>query len=667
MNILIPYSWLKEYLQTDLSPKDFASMISAHGPSIERWHQTEDGDVVFDVEITTNRIDAYSIFGMAREANTILQYNEKKSKLLEPDLPEIINGSGVNHELYTDVDEELCPRFTAVVIDGVCIEKSPKFMTERLEKVGVRSLNNVVDVTNYVMWELGQPMHVFDYDKIVGHKMILRKASAGEKLETLDGVVRTIPEGSIIIEDGSGKLIDLAGVMGGENSAVDENTRRVLLFAQTYNPHVIRKTTMIMAHRTEAASRFEKGLDPEQVMPALQRATALLLEHAGGTVASDVIDIYPKPYQSREVQVSLNTLAIAIGTPIASDQVQSILELLGFETDAEDEVITARVPSFRANDIETPEDLVEEVARMYGYHNIASVLPAGQIPTRPKNSKTKYITKAKTALKYFGFTEFYTNSATAKENIGKIKLNPEDYITIKNPLVEDFLVMRPHLLATMLPAISENLARFPELQVFEMSRVYVPVKKGLPDEKLMLQLVSTNSDLLVLKGIVEATAKEFGIVDLVFEPETESDRYMSGTSAAISHQKTPIGHIGILAQDIGQAFGITKPLSVAKLHVDYLIEHASDVVTFKTVPKYPALVEDLTFVISADEPVGPLLSKLKYADALVTRVELLDTYTGKNIGKDKKSVTVRVTYQSPTKLLSEKDILPLKQKLHELI
>lgn len=665
MNILVPYSWLKEFLEVNLSPKEFANLVSAHGPSIEKWHATDDGDVVFDVEVTTNRIDAYSIYGLAREARAILAYNGHKATLKEVDAPEIINGSGVNHQLYADVEESLCSRFTAVVLEGVEIGLSPDFVKERLEKVGERSLNNVVDVTNYVMWELGQPMHVFDYDKIKGHKMTLHAAKGGEKLVTLDGTTREIPKGAIVIDDAE-RLIDLAGIMGGENSAVDNNTKRVLLFVQTYNSHVIRKTSMQMAHRTEAAARFEKGLDPENVMPALRRATQLLREHAGAIVASDVIDLYPNSYEPKEASVSLQKIHSTIAPDLKVEDTIKILELLGFEARSDDEKITVTVPSFRADDITIEEDLIEEIARMYGYHNLPSNLPAGQIPQRPDNIVAKRIAQAKTALKYLGFTELFTNSAVGKDQIAKLQLDPENYITIKNPLTEDFVVMRPHLLASMLPVVAKNLPRFTNLQVFELSKIYVPQKQGLPQEKRMLQFVTTDTNLLRLNGTIETIFDQLNITGVRTKPDDSSPRYETGTAGLFYHGKDQIGHIGILAKAVAQAFDITQPLAIAKVDFDYVIAQSSDDVHFEPIPKFPALIEDVSLTVDSTTPVGPLIEQIKTLDKLIKNVELIDTYAGNRVGESKKSLTFRITYQSPTKLLSDKDIAGNRKKIQAI-
>ncbi len=666
MNILIPYSWLKEYLKTDLGPKEFASVVSLYGPSIERWHETADNDVVFDVEITTNRVDAYSVFGMAREAHAILQYNNIPSSLIEPETPELINRSGVNYELYAEVDPGLCPRFTAMIIDGVTVGQSPDFIKDRLEKVGERSLNNLVDITNYCMYELGQPMHVFDYDKIVGHKMVLRKSRAGETLTTLDNVKRTLPDGAIVIEDAE-KLIDLAGIMGGKNSAIDEETKRVLLFVQTYDPHTIRKTAMHLAHRTEAAARFEKDLDEESVLPALKRAATMITEYAAGTIASELIDIYPRPQESKTVSVRLEQVQATIGIAIEPNRIETILSLLGFDVLENGDTITVSVPSFRSKDISIPQDLIEEIARMYGYHNIPATLPGGQIPNRPENTAAKRITQIKMALKYLGFTEVYTNSATGKENIESIGIDANQCVTIKNPLTQDFVYMRPHLLATMLPVVAENLPRFPKLNIFELSRIYYPKKDDLPFEKTLLQILSTDLSVLVMKGIGEALLGQVGISAIETRPYTDTAKLDPASAGKMFNGKSELATVGLIAPHILQSFNISQSLTSLNIDIDRLIEFSSDATAFHPIAKYPALVEDISFVVDQDEPVGPIVNAVSRADKLIVQVDVLDMFASGRVGEGNKSITLRISYQSPTKLLSEKNTAKARQKVEHLL
>ncbi len=306
MNIKIPVSWLREYLKTDVAAKTIATYLTASGPSVERTEK-HDEDLIFDIEITTNRPDAFSVFGIAREACAILESNSQKAKLVDP--------AGLNLNLEPDStktlnlgviikDKSLCPRFSAIVVDNIKIKPSPAIIKNRLEACGIRAINNIVDISIYIMLELGQPMHTFDFDKIKDAKMVLRESREGEKIRTIDGQIRKLPKGAIVIED-SEKLIDLCGIMGGENSQINSRTKRVLLFVQSYDSLRIRKTVQALAFRTEAATRFEKGVDLEGIIPALSRAVYLAKQTAGAKVASELIDIYPKKAEAKTINLNI--------------------------------------------------------------------------------------------------------------------------------------------------------------------------------------------------------------------------------------------------------------------------------------------------------------------------------------------------------------------------
>jgi len=292
MNIRVPVSWLRDYLKANITAKTIANLLSLSGPSIERVEKRGD-DYIFDIEVTSNRSDAFSVFGIAREANTILTNENIKSELIPPKGLSLPLEPDRTNPLTLDVkitDHRLCPRFTAIVVDNVKIKPSPALIRKRLESVGIRAINNIVDISNYIMLELGQPMHTFDFDKIKNHKMTLRLSREGEKIKTLDGKVQKLPKGAIVIED-EGRLIDLCGIMGGENSQITRRTKKVVLFVQAYDPQTIRKTCQALAFRTEAATRFEKGIDLEGIVPALSRAVYLTKQVSNAKIASELIDI----------------------------------------------------------------------------------------------------------------------------------------------------------------------------------------------------------------------------------------------------------------------------------------------------------------------------------------------------------------------------------------
>ncbi len=362
MNILIPHSWLKDYIKTDAKPAEIASALSLHAFSVEKIIETSSGEPVYEIEITPNRGDALSVLGIARELRALLprlgfkvEWQKLKNK----------KGNEAD-KLKLDVqivDKSLVPRFSALILEDVQIKDSPDFMKQKLEVVGQRALNNIIDITNYLMFDRGQPMHAFDYDKIKGAKMILRQSKKGEKIITLDGMERVLPEGVIVIEDGEGRLIDLCGIMGAQNSEVDAKTKRVLLFVQVYDPVRIRKSSMALGHRTEAALRFEKGIDFDGVILALWEAADLMKQYANAKEASKLIDILNVEYKPKEVLVDYEKINLVAGIEIKKKEIDEILQGLGFEFSGQ----KVKVPSWRYDDIDLPEDLAEEVIRVYVY------------------------------------------------------------------------------------------------------------------------------------------------------------------------------------------------------------------------------------------------------------------------------------------------------------
>ncbi len=563
MNILIPDSWLREFIKTDATPETIAEKLSLCSLSVEKLHQ-RGGETIYEIEITPNRYDTLSVLGIAREVAAVLPRFGLKAELIPLNTFETLYTLDTQPLNITITDPELCPRFTALVLDNVEIKGSPKIIQDRLEMSGVRALNNVVDVSNYLMLELGQPMHIFDFDKLdnapaptveTGHapslqkELILRESKKGEKLTTLDGVSRTMPKGAIVIESG-GQLIDLCGIMGGENSAVDENTQRILLFIQIYDPVRIRKTSQELALRTEASTRFEKGIDPAGILPAMNRAVEMLQENAGARIASQLIDIKNEAWQPHEVELEIPEVERLLGVRLEREEIIEILKSLGFEITVRNSglqipSIVAKVPSWRDKDIAIPADLVEEVARLHGYHNLPNLMPEGAIPTTPREKKFYWEDKAKDFLKHQGFYEVYNYSFVSKRLLKRLLPNlnfnssvhgrepncinyntylPKGVLKVKNPLNLELEYLRPSLLPSLLQNLEENKGQaLPSkawpLKIFELERVYLPLKnQDLPQENFRLtgivfvdeQKTKNNEQFYVVKGIVEGVGN-FGL------------------------------------------------------------------------------------------------------------------------------------------------------------
>jgi len=650
MNIQISDSWLREFLETKATPSQIAEYLSLCSQSVEKL--IKDGEeTVYDIEITTNRPDCLSVYGIGRELSAILPRFEIKAKLKEvptAKIPKIITGLPLQVKISKT---ELCPRFTALIFDNITIKPSPSFVQKRLENSGIRALNNVIDISNYLMLELGQPMHTFDYDKILKHKMFLREAKEGEEIITLDGQKRALEEGIIIIEDGEGRIVDLCGIMGAKNSETDENTKRVLLFIQTYDPMRIRRACQVLGFHTEAAARFEKGIDPEGVSLAMERATLLFKEWCGGKVGSKLIDIYPSPPKTKSISVTKTKIDNLMGTDIKLTEAKEFLDNLGFKTkiDAKKTSLVSTVPHWRNADIDISEDIIEEIARVYGYHNLPDILPPLTTLNFQKDDRFEWENKIKTALKYWGFTETVNYSMVGKNLIH----NPADHLKISNPLIEDLLYLRTSLIPSLLEVIGKNPAE-EETNIFELANIYLPGGKDeLPLEIMTLTLaVAGESKYLKIKGVLEVLLKELGIEKFTIQPE-EFPNLNHGAKILVG--ETNIGIMGEVVPSELTRFNINQKVTILNIQLERLIPFAAPVKKFTPLPKYPPIIEDLSFIFPPETYIGPVIEEIKKTTDLIKSVELLDTY------QDTK--TFRITYQSSKRNLTDREIKKPREKI----
>lgn len=604
MQILIPDSWLREFIETDASPKQIQEALSLCGPSIERLHKKGD-DYVYDIEVTTNRVDMMSVTGIAFECMAILPRFGYKVKMKNDPYAKQINLSTKSKVEYlkVTVDKNLCFRFSAALIKDVKVGESPKIIRDRLELCGLRPLNNVVDISNYLMLEMGHPVHTFDYDKIAGHKMILRESKKGEQLTTLDGKTFKLPGGNIVIEDGSGKLIDLCGIMGGQNSAVDENTKNVLLFVQVYEPSRIRKTSMSLAHRTDAAVLFEKGLAVENVLPTLQKGVEMF-----GRSKETVLDILNVSEKLSTIKLEIpltEFVSKRLGINLSSAEITKILKSLEFNVKSQYEV---EVPWIRTADVTIAEDLVEEVARIYGYHNLPSQLMSGNLPLIRNDKSFYWENRIKQALKYWGFTETYTYSLVEKDS----------GLKLKNPLSSEWAYLRTSLIPSHQKIIIENLGRVKQLDLFEIANVYLPRKNELPLEQLHLIISSSNLNFSRLKGIVESLEIELGT-------KIKYTQYLDNNFVAVEINLGPV------------------------------LQTATSIKTYIPISKFSPIIEDVNIILT--ESYDTLINKIKKISPLIKQIDLIDKYENK--------LTLRITYHDPKKQLSSLDVTPIRIQLQK--
>jgi len=663
MNILIPYSWLKEFLETEAKPEEVAKYLSLCSQSVEKITPTLDGDYIYEIEITTNRADCLSVYGIARELGAILPRFGIKTKFRKlTDCGLRITDYEKNLPLDVKITKSsLCPRFTALIFDDIKIAPSPKIVQERLKKVGIRALNNVVDISNYLMIELGQPMHTFDYDKIKEAKMILREAKEGEKIVTLDGQTRILPQGAIVIEDGEGRIIDLCGIMGGENSAVDENTKRVLLFVQTYDPATIRRTCQLLSFRTEAAQRFEKGVDPEGVILAMNKAVEMFKQNCQAKVASELIDIYPNPPKPKKVKLDLELVKKVIGIEIPQKDIINILQSLGFQIlNFKFSILSCVVPHWRYDDINIPEDLVEEIARIYGYHQLPSILPQGEIPLRPRNPLLEKEEQIKDILKFWGFTEAPNYSMTSEKTLKNLEINPEDCVKIANPLTEDLVYLRPSLIPSLLEVINKN-STYSQVKVFELANVYFPKKQNeLPEEISTLTVAVNNDNFFYLKGVLEGILKELGVEIFEFRPYPFKKTFYGKIfhplkTAEIIVKNKPVGILGEINPSILNRFEINQKVTIFEINLWQTVKFATGIKKYTPIPKYPPIIEDLAFIFPPKVEVEKVIQLIKQTSPIIWNVELIDFY--------KNTRTFRITYQSYEKNLSDEEVRKIREKI----
>lgn len=609
MNVKIPDSWIKDYLKTNAAPKDIARVLSLHAFNIEKITPWPDGDSIYEVEVTPNRGDVLSVLGLSRELAAILpslgfscSWQPQTSYHLRP-----------SDDYSLDVvltNSDLVPRFSAIILDNAVPTQSSALVRTRLEKVGLRAIDNIVDTTNYLMIDKGQPMHSFDYDKITGHKMIVRESKPGETIITLDGVSRVLPGGVIVIEDGSGRLIDLCGIMGAKNSEVDQGTKRVLLFVQVYDPLRIRRASMSLGHRTDAALRFEKGIDYDSVIPSLTQAVDMINQGSHSHEASLLIDIINKDYPEKKVKIDYERINLIAGTPISPKQVDESLAKLGFVVKNNQ----ALVPSWRYGDIDIPEDLAEEVIRLYGYYNIKGTLPSGQIPDQVSDPVFKQEDAIKDFLKYQGFFECYTKSASSVAIVGN------DTLKIRNPLSEDFYAPRQSLTPQLLDVLKHNQNYADSLMLFEMASVYLSSPGNLPLQPTHLALLAKNIDYLRLKGIIEALFTELGI----------------------THQ--PID-ITVHPNDImSYEFDLEDALSKAK-----------KLKTFVPVSRFNSIKEDLTLVIPSQVTYPQILDLICAADKRINKVDYKNLYQN--------NLTLSIEFLDNRKQITSEDTREIKKEI----
>lgn len=631
------------------------------------------GDAILDIDVTPNRPDCLSVIGIAREVAALtgqgvhfaeVEYEEKASPIDQQISVEI-------------VASDLCPRYCASLIAGVKVAESPRWMQQRLLKCGMRPINNVVDITNYVMLEYGQPLHAFDYDRIKGKKIIVRRAAEGETIVTLDGVERLPSEDMLVIADGQ-QAVAIAGVMGGADSEVTPETASVLLEAANFNPPSIHYTGRVLRLPSEACMRFERGISPALTIPALKRATQLIIQLAGGKAAKGLIDVYPGKRVPESISLSTAQVKQLLGVEFSLDQIVAALTSLSFDCElvsASEVWVTA--PYWRS-DIHQAVDLIEEVARVIGYDKIPATMLAQPVPRQSPEPILSLKQEVRHHLIGYGFQEVITYSLTSLEMLNKLLPEPHPLepkpIRVANPMTVEQEYLRPNLRANLLAVLSVN-KRYEDggIRLFELGKVYLPRQKDLPSEPEMLCGILSGSrfekswhggdellDFYDAKGVIEGLLSHLGIEASFEESRDESLHPVKQAAMIIAGNK--LGVVGELHPKVLQAFEIPEAACLFEIDLTALLPFTLGHKMFQPIPRFPTIVRDVALVVDAGVTHQRVEDIIK-SFPLVERVTIFDVYSGGQLPPGKKSLAYSITFQSPTHTLTDEEVNQVQQQI----
>ncbi len=617
---------------------------------------------VVEFEITSNRPDCFSVIGLARETAATFK---RPFSLKKPTYSE--NSENIGDTLSVEVlNPDKCMRYCAKMVKNVKIGPSPKWLVSRLRACGVRSINNIVDITNYIMLEYGQPMHAFDLRDLAQNKIVVRDAKDGETIKTLDEQDRTLTSNDLVISDGE-KAVAVAGVMGGFNSEVKDDTTTVIFESATFDASSVRLTAQRIGLRTEASSKYEKGLDTNNALPALERACELVEMFECGEIVGGLIDIYNKQKEQKVHKLRPDKINAFLGTNIPTDEMISYLKTLEFEIDEEN--MTAVAPTFRP-DIEAEADIAEEIARFYGYDKIPVTALSGNA-TRgrltPVQSARNRISALLTAQ---GLNEICTYTFTGPSIFDKL-LIPKDSelrkcVTITNPLGEDTSIMRTTSVASMLSALSYNYNhQNTSAKLFELATIYIPTEKGnLPNEPEIVTLgMYGDVDFFDMKGVLEAMFKNMNISGVSYIQDSENPTYHPGRCAKVYINDECVGTVGEIHPNVLKNFEIDEKCYVAEISFEKMFNAINDEIKFKALPKFPGVTRDIAMLIDKTTPVGEIEKVIKKASgALLESISLFDVYEGAQIPEGKKSVAYNVSYRAQDRSLTSEEINKIMTK-----
>ncbi len=677
----VSYNWLAEWVKLDISPQELADKLTMSGLEIEEVESISRAgvnDTILDVAVTANRGDCLGMLGMAREVGLLTN-----SKVQLPRISLTETGPDITELFKVKIeDAAACPRYTARLLRNVKIGPSPKWLVDKLNALGLRSINNVVDVTNYVLLEWGQPLHAFDLDLLAENRIIVRRATQNESFTTLDGLSRKLDTDMLLIAD-SEKAVALAGVMGGENTEVTDTTQNILLECAYFNPGSIRRTSRQLGLSTDSSYRFERGVDISALPQAIDRAAQLIQQLAGAEIARGLIDEYPNPIPAAKVQLRFERVNRVLGTKLSSSQIINIINRLEFTVlKQQAQALQLEIPGYRS-DITREIDVIEEIARIYGYHNITQTTPKGCIGNNPINRLHELENRASDILIGCGFWEAINFSFTNEKVYYKINMASKG-LKLKNPLNQEQQLLRTSLTPSLLENLSTNIKyQQPDVCIFELSSVYesAGLDKSRTDSVQERQLIAgamtgkrQNSfwgehqleiGFYDLKGVVETLLAGFGIAGVRFSPHRISF-LQPGVQVQVAGEY--LGFLGQLDKDIGAELDLGQAVFLFELDFMSLVKHIPAKKVFEPLCRYPAIVRDMALVISDDVSARQVEDVIwESCQPCLREIRLFDVYRGEPLDEGYKSLGFSLTYQSNERTLTEEEVnLSCEQVVAEL-
>ncbi len=642
-------------------------------------------DTTFEIGLTPNRPDCLSMVGVAREIAAI-----QGTKMTLPSFT-MPTSAGDIHALTSVTIEatDHCPRYSACLVEELAVAPSPFWLQDRLRSVGVRPINNLVDVTNFVMLETGQPLHAFDFDHLADHRIVVRTASQGEPFTTLDQKERKLADHMLMICDGQ-KPVAVGGVMGGLNSEIEESTTQVLIESACFDPVSVRRTSKALGLSTDASHRFERGVDPDGTLFALNRAASLMADLGGGKLVGGTIDEDYRPEPLPELSLDVDATNRLLGTDLDRERMKDLLESIEFSVQKrEDTVLTVRVPSFRV-DVSRPRDLMEEVARLSGYNQIPTTFPALPAKGVELAPLMAIRNRLRNILSGYGFSEMINYSFIGADACDRMQLSDDDFrrehVVLLNPISEDMAVMRTSLIPGVLQAVQRNISRQQnDLGLFEIGKIFLPrAGELLPEEKEMLVGCLTgaaqktawhakerNCDFFDIKGAVEGLLFVLGIDDVSYaaEPDDQCHTFRAGHVARIIQGGQVLGHVGEVSPETLEAFDLKAPVFAFELDLEQLTQRLPGTRQMAPIPRFPSTARDITVILDQDVETGRLVETMVgFREALVETVYLFDVFSGEPIPEGKKSASFRVVYRSAERTLDDETVNDIHRQLtHRLI